>query len=46
MSADDLELLDVFGKKENHVKCSNDFHKYHFDLVWEINFHSIPYQKL
>ena len=42
MSADHLELLVIFGKKENHVKASKDFHKYHFDLVWEVNPHPIP----
>ena len=33
MSADHLELLVVFGKKENRVKDSKDFQKYRFDLV-------------
>ena len=28
-----LELLVLFGKKKNCVKVSQDFQKYHFDLV-------------
>ena len=33
MSVDHLELLVVFGKKENRVKVSKDLQRYHFDLV-------------
>ena len=45
MSADHLELLVVFCKKENRVKVSKDFQKYHFGLVQEVNLPVIPYQK-
>ena len=37
MSADHLELLVVFGKKENCVKVLKDFQMYHLGLSWEVN---------
>ena len=41
MSADHLELLIVFWKKENFMKVAKGFQKYRFYLVWKVYLHTI-----